>query len=94
MSEKSDIAVIGEILKAESQTRRANNRLSSPDRLREAGIRFVGKSEGVHLIVDGRVDFWPGTGLWIVRNSTHGFRGRGVFSLIEWVQRTKKEGSK
>ena len=59
-------------MKEESQRRRSSNRESSSRLLTEAGISFESKNEGSHLIVSGQgavVDFWPGTGLWIVRGS-------------------------
>ncbi|HEJ4320006.1 hypothetical protein PIGHUM_04436 [Pigmentiphaga humi] len=70
-------------MKEESQRRRSSNRESSSRLLTEAGISFESKNEGSHLIVSGQgavVDFWPGTGLWIVRGSKE--RRRGVRQLI------------
>ena len=75
-------------VKAASQVKRANNRQSSPDMLRSAGVPFTSKNGDAHLIAttDGGhiVDFWPGTGLWIMRGSTkhHG----GVRQLIAFCK--------
>lgn len=52
--------------------------------LLKAGIRFETKNLGAHLIVRAlglTVDFWPGTGLWIVRDTKR--QGRGVQRLID-----------
>ena len=70
-------------LKGLSQEKRASNRDSSPQILKDKGIKFVSKNGGAHLIVDGFecvIDFWPGTGKYIVRT---GPTGRGVFNLIK-----------
>lgn len=71
-------------VKAGRQAKRAKNRADSAGMLREAGIRFEEKNFGAHLIVQAiglTVDFWPGTGLWIVRKTTR--QGRGVQRLID-----------
>ena len=72
----------------ESKVRRGSHRTNSPQLLRDAGIAFEGfnaHADGTHahLVVTHSgtvVDFWPGTGLWIVRDQAR--RGRGVFNLI------------
>jgi hypothetical protein len=87
----SDMGEIGKIMKSLSRERRANNRESSPKLLEAAGIRFVSKNVGAHLIVtanDGtRVDFWPGTGLWRVAGETK--KHRGVHPLIARCAKTE-----
>lgn len=55
---------------AESKARRAGHRENSPAMLRGAGIAFVPKNNGAHLIVrhnDKVADFWPGTGKFGIR---------------------------
>jgi hypothetical protein len=71
-------------MKERSQKKRADNREASATILDEAGIGYTTKSDGTHLIVTAggkTVDFWPGTGLWIVRAT--GLRRRGVRQLIQ-----------
>lgn len=84
-------------LKHESQERRHRNKASSTRLLRERGIPFESKNNGVHLIIrrETRVfDFWPSTGKWVERNnhlapgtlSTHRpslKQGRGIFNLLK-----------
>ena len=68
------------------QEKRARNRESSAEILREVGIEFTALNSGAHLFVRGRAgeaDFWPGTGLWVMRGT--GRRGRGVWRLIKIV---------
>ena len=83
-----DMGAFWRDVKAASQAKRANNRKSSPELLQEAGIPFEWKNGGAHLIVrtDGGhvVDFWPGTGLWIMRGSTQ--RHGGVRKLIKFCK--------
>lgn len=72
-------------VKAAQQAKRADNRTSSRDLLTAAGITFAERNNGAHLIVQtpcGTVDFWPGTGLWIVRGST--LKRRGVRRLMHF----------
>lgn len=75
-------------MKKDSQERRANNRASSTDLLRADGVEFDERNAGAHLIVPaGRdiVDFWPGTGLWIVRGSP--VQHRGVHHLLRYIKK-------
>lgn len=68
------------------QDKRARNRDASAALLTQAQIPFVVKNEGAHLIVDGRIDFWPGTGKWIQRGTSA--HHRGVEGLIRFVRAT------
>jgi hypothetical protein len=67
-----------------SKRKRASNRVESNRILREAGYFFEECNHGAHLIVQtivGRIDFWPGTGKFIVASTKHS--GRGVFNLMK-----------
>jgi hypothetical protein len=69
--------------KEESQARRGDNRENSAKILADNGVSFESRNMAAHLIVKGTsitVDFWPGTGKWIVRG---GKTGRGVFNLLK-----------
>ncbi|MCU7372813.1 hypothetical protein PEC18_18605 [Paucibacter sp. O1-1] len=71
-------------VKAARQEKRADNRAASAELLRKAGIQFETKNGGAHLIVSavGKViDFWPGTGRWIVRGCAR--PNYGVRRLID-----------
>ena len=73
--------------KAASQQKRASNREQSTALLEAAGIVFEVKNNGAHLIVEGPdsyVDFWPGTGRWIVRSNKKA--GFGVRNLLAYVR--------
>lgn len=64
------------------QGRRAQNRAVGKELLSYNDIIFTSHNDSAHLIVDGVngcIDFWPGTGLWIDRQ---GERGRGIKNLI------------
>ena len=70
-----------------SKRRRANNRAGSAQFLRARNFQFKSKNNGAHLVVtqgDLVVDFWPGTGLWIVRGT--GVRARGVKRLMGFLR--------
>lgn len=77
-------------LREASMERRANNRASSAEILRQRGVAFVSKNDGAHLIVThGKVtaDFWPGTGKYSLRGS--GVYKRGVFNLLRDIGASK-----
>lgn len=72
-------------VREESQQRRGRNRAHGEHLLRHRGVPFVSHSNGVHLVVAERFDYWPGTGLWIERST--GKRGRGIRNLLSEVER-------
>lgn len=66
-----------------ARDKRAANRDDSAALLRERGAAFESRNGGAHLIVtheERTVDFWPGTGLYVIRDGSG--RGRGVFNLL------------
>mgnify|MGYP005864760845 CR=1 FL=1 len=76
--------------------KRANNREQSIQLLDEWNITYTRHNMGAHIVVDipgtdgnGQVDFWPGTGLWIVRKAHK--RGRGVKPLLKFLASAKNE---
>jgi len=67
--------------------KKANNRASSPNILKENGISFTSHNLGAHLIVKHNnfvVDFWPGTGKYNVRGSPK--YKRGVYNLLRDIK--------
>lgn len=78
-----DIIAGFEIMHEASKVKRASNRVNSAHLLTAAGISFESRNNGAHLIVAKRYDFWPGTGLWMVRGEKT--KQRGVSKLIERV---------
>lgn len=78
-------------LRVEKQQKRRDNTLYSTALLQRAGVLFTVKNGGAHLVVlagPHEVDFWPSTGLWIVRGQK-AKRG-GVRKLIEFVERSRQ----
>ena len=75
-------------VKAAQKEKRAQNLAQSTELLKEHGVSFESKNFGVHLVVNGGthgpIDFWPSTGLWIVRSS--GKRTRGVKRLLKFIE--------
>lgn len=81
----SDMGDMFNDLKKVRQEKRADNRESSAEYLRQRGIPFVEKNLGAHLIVEGSagfIDFWPGTGKW---HSRCGKKGFGVRNLVAFI---------
>lgn len=89
----SDDESIGEFCNGVNSARkakRADNRAFSLAALKTAVVDCSTKNGGDHLVVPIRghtIDFWTGTGLWIMRGSTK--RHRGVSSLIKFVNDLK-----
>lgn len=80
--EENETSAMWRDLKQIQQQKRASNREGAADILTRAGVKFVSKNGGAHLIVDDRVDAWPGTGLWHSRNTPE--KNRGVRSLLRF----------
>lgn len=76
-----------------SIAKRAANRATSADTLRGKGVCFSDHNNGAHLVITGvgatrlpnTIDFWPGTGLWMVRNTRT--KRRGVAQLLAEINR-------
>lgn len=78
-------------MKAAKKEKRADNREHSAGLLKQAGVEFESRNLAAHLIVKAGaqvIDFWPGTGLWIVRGQATQ-RRRGVRHLLAHVQKAK-----
>ncbi len=76
------------------QEKRASNREQSALILQRGGCVFESKNNGAHLIVlagPHEVDFWPGTGLWIVRGEQQ--KRRGVRKLLTFVEQSRQAPS-
>lgn len=72
--------------KEASQEKRAKNRENSADLLTKKEIPFIEHNGGAHLVVNHKgkfIDFWPGTGKYIVRGSKT--KGRGIFNMLKYL---------
>lgn len=68
----------------ERKEKRWDNLDRSLSLLRKVNVKFKSfDTQGLHLLIDERIDFWPTTGRWVVRNSKD--KGRGVQQLIKYV---------
>lgn len=84
MKDYDRISEVGE--RQESQERRERNRSDSAALLAHNGIPFEVKNYGAHLVVRylGQVaDLWPGTGLYVIRDTHNRKRGRGIFNMLK-----------
>jgi hypothetical protein len=71
-----------------SKQKRAQNREMSAKILTHVGISYESKNQGAHLILsagDKVINFWPGTGLWVIRGSKK--QHRGIRHLIAHVKK-------
>jgi len=70
--------------RVESQERRKRYRSYGSSRLEALGVQFTTRNDGAHLIIThaGKVvDYWPGTGKFIVRGSNR--HRRGINNLLK-----------
>lgn len=65
------------------QQERAERREVALRTLRQHDVGFVAWNDGAHLLVRGRVDYWPGRGRWRARDTRE--EGRGVWSLLRFL---------
>jgi hypothetical protein len=87
-----DMADVWEGWSERSREKRANNRNQSARTLTQFKIPFSSHNIGAHLIVkcgEQMIDFWPGTGKWIIRGGKDG--KRGVMNLVKFYQSKLKE---
>lgn len=73
-------------LKEISKLKRESNRKSSYGFLVSRRIKFDSKNNGAHFILYNKedipvIDFWPGTGKWIVRKTNQ--KGYGVKNVVK-----------
>lgn len=89
MSEDEDALVQQwESKKEESRQRRAGHRERAPVTLRQNSVAFTSHNDGAHLVVEQRIDYWPGTGLW--RDKRTGESARGIASLLRHVAKVRE----
>lgn len=69
-----------------TRIKKTHNKICSTSILQSMGINIEIKNNGIHIIVDNKIDFWPTTGKYIVRKNQK--KGRGVFNMIKELKRT------
>lgn len=73
-------------MREHSKQKRTRNGEYSLALLRKENIPFeICNHENLHTLVCGKIDFWPTTGRWVVREK-RGWLKRGVMSLIKYVK--------
>lgn len=75
-------------MRSESRAKKQHNLAYSTNLLRQNNVRFTSSNQYVHCVVeagDSIVDFWPSTGLWIIRGSTE--QHRGVYKLLRFCKK-------
>ena len=85
-----DMADVFNDMRQAKKERRECNTKDSTQMLVGRGVQFQSNNGGAHLIVHAgicKIDFWPSTGLWIVRGSKN--RHGGVRKLIAFVEKAR-----
>lgn len=81
MSEIGD--VWAEIAKYKKH-KKVNNISHSIEILDDRNIKYITKNN-IHYIVEGSIDFWPSTGLFIIRGKNK--KRRGIFNLLKHLNK-------
>jgi hypothetical protein len=86
-----DTSALYKAMYQKSKEKREANRAGSAKLLDSYDIPYKSMNGGTHLIIQYEnqpliIDFWPGTGLWIVRHRKPEYRKRGVRPLINYIQ--------
>ena len=87
MKNKQITLATHEELKEHSKAKKLTNKEKSTKLLKDNNIKFKSVNNGIHLIVSygkGKIDFYPSTGLWLVRGQK--FKKRGVYPLMEFIK--------
>ena len=72
----------------DNQVKRQQNKEYSTDLLIQAGVTFREYNNGLQLVIyheEDTIDFYPSTGLWIVRKKH--YQRRGVQKLLRYLQK-------
>lgn len=91
----SELGDIYREMRKRSQRKRQQNLIYSATQIHDFcyknKITVEVKNNGVHFIIktDPVIDFWPSTGLWIVRD---GQKKRGIKKLLKHLERNLKNG--
>lgn len=80
-------------IRERGREKRKMNTATSPMYLKAHDVYFETKTPShLHVFGEGcRVDFWPGTGLWIDTKNQR--RGRGVKGLVKYIKSSMKESN-
>jgi len=70
-------------INANSFKKKANNKENVFKLLKKKSVPFEVKNGGIHLVIDGHVDYWPTTGKFICRDTKT--TGRGIFNLLKHI---------
>jgi len=84
----SEIGEMYRALREDNRRKKKSNIAFSTELLKEKGIEFESKNNGVHLVVkhNGKIaDFWPSTGKFNIRGEKQYLRG--VKSLVNMLSR-------
>lgn len=81
------------LVRKQRQEKRNHNKEQSTNLLKQAEISFESKNSGNHLIILSipKIDFYPSTGLWIVRGVNK--KRRGVLSLLKYIKEMKNDAT-
>ena len=69
--------------KTKSKEKKSSNLKTALEKLEEHKIAYMSMNKGIHLLVEGHIDYWPTTGKWIDRKNKN--YSRGIFSLLRYL---------
>ena len=87
MTEVNEVSEMWRDYHEMKQQKKRSNLEHSTSQLADCGIPFVSHNGGIHLVVTKEartIDYWPSTGLWWIRGTTH--KRRGIQKLIQYMR--------
>jgi hypothetical protein len=82
----SEMAEIWGDLRQIRQEKKRSNLAASTKILQQKNIPFVSNNGGIHLVLrrgEQFIDYWPSTGLWWIRGTSH--KRRGITRLLAYI---------
>lgn len=82
-----DMAEVFNEMREIKRQKRKSNTAYSTRMLQDSGIEFVSHNAGVHLVLtkgEQFIDYWPSTGLWLLRGKSN--KRRGIEKLIKYMK--------
>lgn len=57
--------------------------------LENSKVPFEIKNNGLHIVIDCSIDYWPTTGKFIRRSDK--YQGKGIYNLLKIIHRERDE---
>ena len=79
----SEMGEIYYAMRKAKQERKQANKANGTEKIKRSGYSFVTHNDGLHIVIENRVDYWPSTGKFIDRQTKR--KGRGILPLLKYL---------